>query len=166
MKKYFNFLFTILLIAFVTYRQVPNIINNYKIQGTNIPKTQTIDIASKKTINFPDKNKNIIIFWASWCGPCKVEMYRYNLAIINKEIPKENIFAINLYEDEKTILKFIQNNAYQFIFLKTNQDIMESFNIQVTPTVVHLNNKKIEYITSGISPLGIIKSKWFLDGAP
>lgn len=160
--KISNLLFLI-IISILVSTKAPLILNNYKNENTKINESTFINYNSNKSLTFPNKQKNILIFWASWCTPCKLEMSRFNKAIQNNEILKKHVFAMNPYEDSKTIKKFIRKNSLQFNFISVNDDLIRKLNITATPTIVYLDKNKVTYITTGVSPLAILRAKWFLN---
>lgn len=160
MKKKINYLFSAILIIILLYNQGPIIWSNYQMQGQIIEKKQAYSFNQNKSILFPPKYKIIALYWASWCGPCKIEMERLNNAIINEELDSKLVFAINPFEDDVKIKKFIKKNDYKFNFIQ----VQNNLNIRSTPTIVHIKNGKVDHISSGISIIGIYRAMWFLSG--
>jgi thiol-disulfide isomerase/thioredoxin len=163
--KYLNIsnLLTILVIGFVIYTQAPVIYSNFDKENTTISSYQADVYSKSETILFPPNNKSIVIFWASWCAPCKFEMDRFKSAILDKDIPSKYIYAINPFESKKEIEKFITQNKYPFIFIQSNQSLIRQLGVKGTPTVLFLSKNRVKRLTTGISPLGILKAEWFLE---
>ena len=163
-KKFFSLSnsVTLILVLIILYIQSPRIWNNYQKENISIESFQTYNYNTKEIIHFPSNKKSIVIFWASWCAPCKLEMLRFDNAIKNAEIDKDAIYAMNPYETDQVINKF--KNNYQFNFIKADQVLVSSLGVSATPTIVYLEKNKVTYVTSGVSPLGILKARWFLSG--
>jgi thiol-disulfide isomerase/thioredoxin len=53
-------------------------------------------------------------FWATWCGPCRIEMP--SMQRVYDELKDEGfvIVAVNIREDKKLVKKFIDNNGLTF----------------------------------------------------
>ena len=112
--------------------------------------------------NLLHKGKNTIaIFWASWCGPCKVEMERLKTSVEAGKIDQKRIFAINPFEDENNIKEFIRKNPYPFTFIYYEQEL-DRLNINVTPTTIFFVGNTIERMESGMSVIGIWNAENFL----
>lgn len=168
MKKYLTpmNILTIFVLAFFLYQKIPLWINANQIKGTLIsPKqvtTITTSLKSSEQLFFPNSNHNTIaIFWASWCGPCKIEMERLKKSVEQNKIDSKRIFAINPFEDEVIIRRFLKENPYPFNFINYEQEL-NVLNISMTPTTVFFKKNKIEKTESGMSLIGIWSAENFL----
>jgi cytochrome c biogenesis protein CcmG, thiol:disulfide interchange protein DsbE len=159
-----NILF-LLLFAFLLWRQVPLLLNNMEFQGSQIQPTlcSIIEIShgDNEILFPPNRSKSIVIFWASWCGPCKIEMERLKTSIKNGKMPSNLIFAINPFEPIEVIRKFITSHDYPFTYIEAPH-LAKDLNIEVTPTTLFIDeNAGIASISSGMSILGIWKAERF-----
>lgn len=158
LKKKSNW-FTLVLIAFVLWRQVPILMKSMEAEGVKLePKTYFSLAAQQNEVLFPPKGKVMAIFWATWCGPCKLEMQRLK----NSNIDQSKIFAINPFEDAATSKKFIAENDYKFTFIDA-PTVTQKLNIQFTPTTLLLDDGKIKSMSTGMSYIGIWKAQWFIN---
>lgn len=167
MKKWFtksNGL-TFVILAFVAYMQAPTIINNLNYEGTSLTSSDYKVISSNDLagiVEFPPKKiKAMAIFWASWCGPCKIEMQRLKSSVESGKIPKEFIFAINPFETRPIISKFLAEHDYPFTFIDA-QEVSIKLNISSTPTTLFLDNGVITSMNTGMSLFGIWKAEFIL----
>lgn len=156
----------IFLLAFLIYQQGPMIVENFKSSGMQLASREYNIVSPKtdvaKTLVFPPKNKNsIAIFWASWCGPCKIEMKRLKSSVLEGKIPTNSIVAINPFETDAEIRNFLANNHYPFTFIDA-QDFARELNITSTPTTIFIKNGAISSRSSGLSLVGIWKAETFL----
>ena len=160
-KKISNIAFAVLLI-FAAIKIIPRFYANYQKIGQEIKVKERVNLLSGKKLLFPPDNSNVLIlFWATWCPPCKLEMQRLKESVEKSKISSEKIIAINMYEDETTIKNFLKKNPYPFVFLsKTAED--EKLEIFSTPTTLFIKNKKIDSISEGLSLVGIWRAEYFL----
>lgn len=161
LKSAFNALFYIVIIILLLQR-VPGLIDQYQMEGTKVSNV-SLQLLSGEQIDLSRlPSEKILVFWATWCAPCSLELSRYSSAINEGELPKDKIFFVNMAESEKTINKYMKKNAYTFnVVLDPNYQHARNFKVESTPTVVLLSkSNEIKYIGSGFAPLGIQRAKW------
>lgn len=162
--KYSSALFYGALIIFVLYFHGPRIYHNFKNEHQTISQTTYEILNTNTSLSIPLTNKNsLVIFWASWCAPCKIEMNRLKSSVLNKKIAADQIFALNPFEDRETEINFIKKEKYPFTFIHDEKNTLSQIlNIQQTPTVVFFEKTVIKKISSGISLTGIFQAEAFL----
>ena len=85
--------------------------------GKKIPEVSLENFNGSKALNIADVKDNeymLINFWASWCGPCRIE---HPLLM---KLSKENnikILGVNFKDKKKSASKFLKDlgNPYDFI---------------------------------------------------
>lgn len=168
MKKWLtnkNNIFTLILVSFVAWRQIPLLFNSIEAEGVKLdPKTYTV-ISSPagltQTIFPPGDSKVLAIFWATWCGPCKVEMNRLQSSVQQGKISGSKILAINLFESPTIIKKFLSSNHFDFTFIVA-PEVANALKIEVTPTTLYIDKGEITSMSTGMSIVGIWKAERFL----
>lgn len=91
----------------------------------------------------------IVNFWATWCGPCRVEMP------ILEEIYETNaeniaIIAVNLGESPSTVTRWVNEQGFTYeILIDSNMQIEALYNLLAPPST---------YI---ISPEGVISNIFY-----
>ena len=83
---------------------------------------QTLDGQTVRLDDYADKGR-LIHFWATWCGPCIKEFPL--LHETQKEIDEDMVFIMVSCEDIDKIKTFTETHPYDFIFLKSNNFLME-----------------------------------------
>ena len=148
------------MITKIEYINDFGIYKNFKMQGVSLSPVQVTEIKTKQPMLVFNKSENyIVIFWASWCAPCKVEMSRLKKSVNSGAIPQGNILAINLGESEKKIRKFMSQNKFPFTFIDDKGFMAQKFNVMVTPTTILVEKGKTISVSSGLSLIGIFRAE-------
>jgi len=149
------------LILYMIATRLPAIRDSYSLEGVKAPSLTLVDL-NGKIKRWPEDLPApvIFVFWATWCGPCKVELNRYNAAIQKKEIPYDRFYAINIGEEPSLVKASLQEHNYTFqVLLDVNEEANHFFKVNATPTVVHIDkDQKISWVASGVSPTAIYRA--------
>lgn len=162
-KQKHNLIFTILFIAFFLVIQGPNLINNFQMQGSQLKEMEAKLVANDKDVTFPPENNSVVLFWATWCAPCKLEMKRLQQSIENKDIKATQVYAYNPFETHDVIKKFISQSHYDFQFIETKPSLEKIVHVQATPTYLWLEGNHIYRMTTGISIVNLWWLEYFLN---
>ena len=74
-------------------------------------------------------------FWATWCGPCRMEMPSMEILYGKYRDKGLEIFAVNILEKEPEVLAFMDSNGLSFpAALDLDGRIAASYGIQSIPT--------------------------------
>ena len=168
MKNFFtkkSNILTLFLLGLVLWKQGPQLLNNFKNQGT-VLKSHEYEVISgngstEKILFPPHGGKAIAVFWATWCGPCKVEMQRLKSSVEHGEIPAGSIVLINPFEKKEVVKKFLKENSYPFTFIEA-PGLASLLGVESTPTTIFLENETVTSMSTGISFFGIWKAEAFL----
>ena len=162
-KKLFNVnsFITLAILTFVIFTQGPVWLSNFKHESTKLTIKEHLDYINGP-VSFPSNKRSMVIFWSSTCAPCKLEMWRLKRAVDSGDIKKEQVYAINTYENTREIRKFITKNPYPFQFI-SNEDITRSLSIVATPTIALLENNKITRLSTGLSFIGLWYAQFYLN---
>ena len=162
-KKLMNFSLWALMI-FLLAQRAPSWIANYKAEGKAVLPFAVLDSSGSPT-SFPTPSKKqIIVFWATWCKPCTLELDRFDKAVRNKEIAADSVVAISVGEDPQVVINEVKQRDYAFaVYTDEAGASAQSLAVQGTPQVYHIDeDARITHASMGLSPLSIIRAKNFL----
>jgi cytochrome c biogenesis protein CcmG/thiol:disulfide interchange protein DsbE len=102
---------------------------------------------------FKDEKK-IYLFWATWCGPCHLQMKIIKNSIEAGTITKEQVRAISMAENVQTVREYQNKENWPFeILVDDRTDSWQRLEIQGTPSIMFVENAVVTYFSTGISPL-------------
>lgn len=155
-----NKIINIILSLTVALILIPRLWLNFGFEKRELPSRNFLEITHQTERYFPPENGNAVaIFWATWCGPCKIEMDRLASSVRAGKIPAERIFAINVSEDIGTQKEFLTKSPYPFTFIDAPA-LVQELEINSTPTVIFVKDQVITSLSSGMSLIGIWRSEW------
>lgn len=111
-----------------------------------------------RTVSLADFHgqKNIVVaFWASWCGPCRLEMP--DLARFYKRHHTDSsdfeVLAVSIDHEPKDAEEFAAGQKLRFpVLLDSNERMADDYGVYSIPTMFVINkNGKITYGHSGYS---------------
>lgn len=147
-----NLLLGLFVAGMLVYR-VPLFITMFQRQGQTAIITEVPLIDNSKLV-LPLPRKHLLVFWATWCGPCKIELNRINSLVSSGVIKSQDVIAISSGEDPELVRTHANKNNYQFtVGLDTTGNIAKLYNVAGTPTLILIDqNGKIDWMTMGLSP--------------
>jgi cytochrome c biogenesis protein CcmG/thiol:disulfide interchange protein DsbE len=112
--------------------------------GSQVPVFELINLEDKKKENKDFLGKPLIInFWASWCGPCKLEMPLLQTTA-QKYKSDINLIAVNFEESKETATQFIyQNNIEVPVLLDQSGKTADSFGVHAFPVTFFIDKDGI-----------------------
>ena len=108
-----------------------------------------------QTVSLTDfRGQEVMVnFWATWCGPCKVEMPLIQALADNKERAASGLvlLTVNYGESVEAVNSFMQRNGYRFKVLCDSSGIMaQSYSIRYVPTTLFIGRDgMIQHIQIG-----------------
>lgn len=156
-KKLSDWLLASVLLVVLVMRG-PTFYVQFRQQNTTLPQ---VKLSGK--VFPPPGSKSILIFWASWCGPCTIELKRIEKALRTNEISANNIYAVNVGESKSIVDRVIKERQLKIPVVSDDSgELATLLKVNATPTVVFVDEKgKINWITSGLSPTLIFRIKSF-----
>lgn len=145
--------------------RLPGIVDLYRLEGQPAATSQVVDLLTRSPVPLPFMEKKVLVFWATWCGPCKVELARINKLIENGDIPGESVVAVSVKENAQLVADFVKQNNYLFkVALDESGQAAQLYHVTATPTIYFIDESgKTEWVTQGLSPSLEIRLKGFLN---
>jgi peroxiredoxin len=98
----------------------------------------TLDGRTVSLADFRGQKKVVVTFWASWCGPCRIEMpsliqfYKRN----HSEASDFEILAISIDEDPKAAASFATAMKLNFpVLLDSSKTVANAYGVEGIPTM-------------------------------
>ncbi len=153
-KKFADWAFWIVIIGLIGYRLGPNLLPGAPSGPETAPEAQ-VKLLDGSQRNLADPTEKIVIvFWATWCPPCKVELARINRMVENNPSWATKVVAVSLGEDAATVSAAAKERGYLFqVGYDESQQLGEKFEIQSTPTILLKDtDNKFAWRSAGVSP--------------
>ena len=174
------FVFAGVIFAMITYTKNNSINTPDKIgKITNSNENENLSSSKKvKAIDFKLKDlngnlvslsdlkgKNVYLnFWATWCGPCRLEMPEIQKLYEETKNTDLVILAVDIGEDIATVKPFITNNKYSFnVLLDSDKSIATKYEISAIPTSIFIN-KEGNIISRQSGALNLENMKSYIKG--
>jgi cytochrome c biogenesis protein CcmG/thiol:disulfide interchange protein DsbE len=162
-RRVINIVFLAIL-AYALYLKAPSILTHFKFQDQKAPNFSLTTMKGEKFTLGAQSKKVVLVFWATWCGPCEVELKRINEMIMKRKILPSDILAISIAESETVVRENITKNNYLFnIAIDKTGSISELYKVKATPTIIFIDqNQVINWMTAGMSPTLEFRTSSFL----
>jgi thiol-disulfide isomerase/thioredoxin len=81
----------------------------------------------------------VVNFWATWCGPCRVEL-PHLIEAYERERDEVVFLAISIREREDTVRRFVEENEMPFIILlDSTGEVTSDYQVKGIPTTFFIN---------------------------
>lgn len=116
------------------------------LSGKPAPAWKLKDV-NGKTVQLADfKGKVVILdFWATWCGPCKIEIPSF--VALQKQYHDQGLQVIGLSVDQggpSVVKQFIPKLGINYPVVMANQEVQADYgNIQAIPTTFIINRQGV-----------------------
>jgi cytochrome c biogenesis protein CcmG/thiol:disulfide interchange protein DsbE len=147
-----NILLALFVLSLVI-KQGPIYWSYYQLKGTEAHSV-LVKAVDGSEVSLPKVGKHALIFWATWCPPCKVELGRINKLVSSGRIRADQVLAVSVGESAETVDQFAREQKYLFEIAIDEEGLSRAFyKVEATPTILLINDdKKVEWATMGISP--------------
>lgn len=152
------------VVAFALYQKVPGWIANYEVEGKKVESFPVVD-ENGESLSLPVAGKKqVVIFWATWCGPCTVELSRFNAAVKKGELQPADVIAVSLGEEPSLVFREAKTRDYGFTVRADPEGLSaRSLEVQGTPQTFHINAEgKVVHASVGLSLFPVWRASMFL----
>lgn len=167
LKKHGSTFLFLLALSFLLYTRVPLWLEQYRSEGQTATSHE-IMILNQDHIEFwPRKDQcSLLVFWATWCAPCKLEMTRINAWAKSHPEYAAQILAISSGESLETVISHVNKNSLIYkIGWEPQYQMAQHYKVMGTPTLVLINKEqKIQWMSTGISPSLELRLTQFFTG--
>ena len=126
-----------------------------KMQGKQAPNFTLVDLDGKKVSLSDYKGRPVLVnFWATWCGPCKVEMPWFEE--FRKQYSAQGLEILGLADDvdvgKDKIAKAAQQTGVSYPILLTDGKVQEAYGgLDVLPVSFYVDKTgKVVLQTAGL----------------
>ena len=161
-KKNISRVFQLLVVIFVISRLAPQIYSNWQKQGLDLKSFDVLNVANNEIEPLFVHKKNFIIFWASWCAPCKLEMMRIKRLVDSQDVRADRVIALNPFESLSEVQKFVATTDYPFRFLSDEGLLAQRLDVKGTPTFLWVKDETIIKMSTGVHLTGLFRLESFL----
>lgn len=163
-KKALNLVFTLGITLLFIFLNGKTIYSNFQNEGIKLSPFKAHFVRENIQKEIFLEGKKIIFYFATWCGPCKVELFRIKKAISNKELDPSKIYFYST-GDSLLDLENFSKKEDELLNIITSFDhyLDQTLNLTRTPTIIYLEGNEVKEVTSGISPLLVMKIRRFLE---
>jgi thiol-disulfide isomerase/thioredoxin len=125
---------SILMVGTVSAVSIESLNEKFIAQGFAIPKEALASIdfeleninGYKESLSDYQGKVVFLNFWATWCGPCRIEMPSMQELYDEFNIDGLEIVAVNGGERQKTVVKFLEKNNLSFPVLLDEANMVSS----------------------------------------
>ena len=98
-------------------------------------------------------NKLVLVnFWATWCGPCRLEMPIFEKIYLERKEEGLEILAISVKEESKIVKDYLDKKPVSFpVLLDPEGTVAEQYGIRAFPTTFLVNSDgDVERVIEGL----------------
>ena len=118
----------------------------------------TLDDATGKSVRFSSltAGKKVVAlnFWASWCGPCRMEMPEFEQVYRNKKDAGFLLVGVSEDENHAKMQAYLQGKPVSFPILRDGDGkLAKRFGIKALPTTILIGpDGRVERVMEGVQP--------------
>lgn len=113
------------------------------LAGKPAPDFTLTDLLGKPVKLSSLKGRVVLLdFWATWCGPCRIEMPRVQKLHRDFRAKGLTVYGVNVGEELTKVRPFLTKNGYTFpMLLDRKRAVAEKYGVNGIPTLVIVDRK-------------------------
>lgn len=126
---------------------------NVKV-GQSAPDFSTLDLSNKMVSLSGYRGQKVVLldFWATWCGPCRMEMVELQSLQNKLKGADFEILSLNQQEPADQVSQFIKRKQYGFHVLLDDGAASAKYGVRGIPTLVLIDKSgTIQWLQVGYS---------------
>lgn len=135
---------------------------NGPANGSDAPDftLHALDGQTFKLSGFRSHQSVVLAFWASWCGPCRLEMPEIIDFYRRHHDQGVEVLAVSIDEDAAAARGFAEQNHFPFpVLLDDRQEAARNYQVEGVPSVFVVDRSgKVRASVEGLSPNWIPRS--------
>lgn len=146
----------VVILMWGAYRYASGYFRDQKMAGQAAPRFAVPLLGGAGAFDSAATDRPLaVVFWATWCGPCEIELTRVNRLIQDHEIKPESVLAISSFEERALVERVVKDRKYLFpVGLDSTGEVARLYGVEATPTIVFISKtKNVEWKTRGLSPM-------------
>lgn len=153
MKGQFLNGFLAIIVGFLLVKQGPVYWRMWQKAGEKAQIAEVVSLEGEKLV-IPNGKDIVVVLWATWCPPCKVELDRLNKLVVAGKVPPDRIIAISVGEEKDVVLAAVKERGYKFLIaLDFEGRTSRTYGADGTPTILLMSaDGVLKWMTMGISP--------------
>lgn len=114
-----------------------------------------------RTVGPPDFAGKVVVidFWATWCGPCKLQAQMFEKAHEEHAGDGVEFMAINVGEDEDTVRQYVDKKPFPYsVLLDPEEQLMGRYQIYGLPTVMVVDRGgRVSFMRTGVTDVPTLR---------
>ncbi|HXJ92215.1 MAG TPA: TlpA disulfide reductase family protein [Terriglobia bacterium] len=115
---------------------------------------KALDGREVKLSDYRGKETVVVAFWASWCGPCRMEMPSLQSFYEQHRGKGVEVLALSIDDDPSLAQKYAEQSHLPFpVLIDNNQDAASQYHVEGIPVIFVVDpTGKVRFALEGLNP--------------